>query len=257
MNNTSVGILLVGRLGSSRLRGKLLLEVLGIPIVQHTAQRLLRASSCSAVVMCTTTDTADDALAEIWSNTPVKVFRGCPNDPFKRMLACAEEYGFSHFIYAGADDVLLDPELCDFLAARVSITSADMSLMENIVCGFTPFLFSTSAARRLVETVHGDITIPEKYMKDMEEFTVDEVPVTGFEHLARPEIRATLDYAEDFEFFKAVISSLYPQNPLYSNRDVMEFLNAHPEVVAMNMDKHTEWAAKQAKEYKKHRELQL
>lgn len=251
MDAISVGILLVGRLGSTRLREKLLLQIDGVPIVQHTAVRLLRAKNCSAVVMCTTTDSTDDALAALWSDSPVQVFRGSPHDPFRRMLACAEHFGFSHFIYAGADDVLLDPELCDFLTARVASTQADMTLMENIVCGFTPFLFSTTAARRLVETVRGVITIPEKYMKDMDGFTVDEVPVAGFEHLARPEIRATLDYREDFEFFKVVISSLQSQNPSYTNRDVMDFLSAHPEVVAINIEKHAEWVAKQAREYQK------
>ena len=250
MSDISVGILLVGRMGSSRLRNKLLLEVCDKPLVQHTAERLLRARNCEAVIMCTTTDTADDVLANRWSDSSVGVFRGSPDDPFRRMLACAEKFGFSHFVYAGADDVLLDPELCDFLTTRVERTNADMTLMENIVCGFTPFLFSTSAARRLAKIVQGALTIPEKYMMDMDEFVVDQVPVTGFEHLARPEIRATLDYDVDFEFFHAIISTLYPRNPLYTNRDVMAFLNDHPEIIALNSGKHADWAAKQMSEYK-------
>ena len=110
MSDISVGILLVGRMGSSRLKNKLLLEVCGMPLVQHTAERLLRSKSCEAVIMCTTTDPEDDVLANRWTNSPVGVFRGSPGDPFRRMLACAEKHGFSHFIYAGADDVLLDPE---------------------------------------------------------------------------------------------------------------------------------------------------
>jgi spore coat polysaccharide biosynthesis protein SpsF len=250
MSDISVGILLVGRMGSSRLKNKLLLEVCGMPLVQHTAERLLRSKSCEAVIMCTTTDPEDDVLANRWSNSPVGVFRGSPGDPFRRMLACAEKLGFSHFIYAGADDVLLDPELCDFLTTRIAHTGADMTLMDNIVCGFTPFLFSTSAARRLAETVDGVLTIPEKYMKDMAEFTVDEVPVDGFEYLERPDIRATLDYDVDFEFFKAIISALYPTNPLYTNREVMAFLNTRPEIIALNRGKHIDWAARQMDEYK-------
>ena len=253
MGEISVGILLVGRMGSSRLKNKLLLEVCDRPLVQHTADRLLQTRNCEAVIMCTTTDPEDDVLANRWSNSAVGVFRGSPDDPFRRMLACAEKFGFSHFIYAGADDVLLDPELCDFLTARVARTGADMTLMENIVCGFTPFLFSTSAARRLAETVQGVLTIPEKYMKDMDTFVVDEVPVAGFEHLARPEIRATLDYDVDFEFFHAIISTLYPQNPSYTNRDVMAFLNTHPEIIALNSGKHDDWIAKQAREYNRAR----
>ena len=201
--------------------------------------------------MCTTTDASDDVLANRWVGTPVRVFRGDPEDPFKRMLACAEKYGFSHFIYAGADDVLLDPELCDFFADRVSSSGADMMLMDGIVCGFTPYLFSTSAARRLVNVVQGNITIPEKYMKDLDGFVVDEVPHTGFEHLARPDIRATLDYDVDFEFFKAIISDLYPKSPSYSNRDVMEFLKDRVEIVHINSGKHVDWVEKQRVEYEK------
>ena len=86
-------------------------------------------------------------------------------------------------------------------------------------------------------------------MKDMDTFVVDEVPVAGFEYLARPEIRATLDYDVDFEFFHAIISTLYPRNPSYTNRDVMAFLNTHPEIIALNSAKHADWAAKQTREY--------
>lgn len=251
MSHVSVGILLVGLIASTRLKNKLLLKVCGVPVLQHTAESLLRAKRCEAVVLCTTTDSSDDVLVDCLIDTPVKIFRGNPRDPFKRMLACAEKFGFSHFIYAGTDDVLLDPELCDLLASRVNSVPADMSLMEGIVCGFTPFLFSTAAARRLVETVEGDITIPEKYMKDLEEFVVDEVPHTGFEHLARPDIRATLDYVEDLKFFEAVFSALYPANNLFTNQDVMKFLGAHDEVVRINSSKSIEWIAKQNKEYAK------
>lgn len=250
MGEVTVGILLVGRMASSRLKDKLLLEVCGTPLVQHTADRLLRARGCKGVIMCTTTDSTDNVLANRWSNSDVGVFRGHPRDPFKRMVTCAELHGFSHFIYAGADDVLLDPELCEFFVSRVAQTGADMTIMENIVCGFTPYLFSTAAARRLVDMIgDSDITIPEKYMKDMEEFTVDEVPVTGFEHLARPDVRATLDYDTDFKFFQAVISTLYPQNPLFTNRDVMDLLNSQPDIIELNIDKHADWIAKQANEY--------
>jgi len=251
MSDVSVGILLVGRMASTRLKNKLLLEVCDVPLVQLTAERLLRAKLCTAVVLCTTTDSSDDVLANRWGNTPIKVFRGNSRDPFKRMLACAEIFGFSHFIYAGADDVLLDPELCDLFVSRVTCVGADMTVMEGLVCGFTPFLFSTAAARRLVETVEGDITIPEKYMKDLEGFTVDEVPCTGFEHLARPDIRATLDYIEDFNFFETVISNLYPKDPLFTNRDVIEFLSGNEEVIRMNSAKSLEWTEKQNIEYSK------
>ena len=251
MADITVGILLVGRMSSTRLQNKLLLEVCGLPLIQHTADRLLRARKCKGVIMCTTTDPSDDVLATRWADTPVGVFRGNPDDPFRRMLACAEQYGFSHFIYAGADDVLLDPEICDLLAERVASSGADMSLMEGIVCGFTPYLFSTVAARRLVETVEGNITIPEKYMKDLDDFTVDEVACTNFEYLARPDVRATLDYDVDFHFFEAIISELYPQQPLYTNRDVMEFLACHDTVVQINRGKHVDWMEKQRREYGK------
>lgn len=249
MADISVGILLVGRMSSSRLKHKLLLEVCGLPLIQHTAERLLRATKCKAVVMCTTTNISDDVLANRWAGTSVRVFRGDPEDPFRRMLACAEKFGFSHFIYAGADDVLLDPDLCDMLALRVASTRPDMTLVKGIVCGFTPYLFSTIAARRLVQTVKGNITIPEKYMKDLDDFVVDEVSPEGYEYLARPDIRATLDYGVDFEFFNTIISKLYTENPRYTNHDVMDFLAVNEEIVQINRAKHAEWIEKQNKEY--------
>ena len=56
---------------------------------------------------------------------------------------------------------------------------------------------------------------------------LENVPSTYF----RDDVRMTLDYEEDFVFFKTVIGSLSQD---FDTRDVLSFLNKNPKVVEIN-----------------------
>jgi dTDP-4-amino-4,6-dideoxygalactose transaminase/spore coat polysaccharide biosynthesis protein SpsF (cytidylyltransferase family) len=250
MGDTKVGILVVCRSASTRLKNKLTLEVCGKTLIEHTVDRL-ETAACDTLIICTTTDRSDDIFESIFSAKNVPVYRGNPRDPFRRMYNCALEYGLTHFIYAGADDVLLDPLLCSVMSSRVCHTKADMTWMSGIVCGFSPYLFSTLGSRRLIQELGDEIvTIPEKYMQDMTGFVVDNVSNSAFDYLKRPDIRATLDYAEDFEFFRQIIEALYGNGDTYTNADVMSYLVNHENTIKINQFRHVEWLRKQDSEYK-------
>ena len=57
--------------------------------------------------------------------------------------------------------------------------------------------------------------------------------------------RLTLDYPEDYELLKAVYQALYPKNPIFSMRDILEFLNTHPEIKKLTtaFERNISWKA--------------
>jgi spore coat polysaccharide biosynthesis protein SpsF len=46
--------------------------------------------------------------------------------------------------------------------------------------------------------------------------------------------RWTMDYPEDYELLRIVFENLYPVNPLFGMRDVLDFLSDHPELESIN-----------------------
>ena len=53
------------RMGSSRLPGKVLLDLAGEPMLARVVNRVRRAQSLDEVVIATTTETADDPLVTL------------------------------------------------------------------------------------------------------------------------------------------------------------------------------------------------
>jgi len=60
-----VGYLITGRLKSTRLPGKLLLEIKGKPILSHMIDRLKLAKNVDEIVICTSDNEQDMPLGRI------------------------------------------------------------------------------------------------------------------------------------------------------------------------------------------------
>ncbi len=50
----------------------------------------------------------------------------------------------------------------------------------------------------------------------------------------RPDLRLTLDTAEDLAVIRAVYEALWPENPDFTIDDVIDFLDSHPELAELN-----------------------
>ena len=62
---TGTVAIIQARLGSTRLPGKVLLPLLGEPLLAHVVRRVARATSVDATVVATTVLPADDAIVEL------------------------------------------------------------------------------------------------------------------------------------------------------------------------------------------------
>jgi len=47
-------------------------------------------------------------------------------------------------------------------------------------------------------------------------------------------LRLTVDYPEDFTVVRKIFEELYPTNPEFTLRDIVDFLNMNPEVMNFN-----------------------
>ena len=99
--------LVQARLGSTRLPGKMLLPVHALPLRDWVLHRVSRAKLLDAVVLATTTEPRDDALAEHVAALGFPVFRGPENDVLERFRQAGLWAGASHVVRVCADNPLI------------------------------------------------------------------------------------------------------------------------------------------------------
>jgi spore coat polysaccharide biosynthesis protein SpsF len=101
------------RMSSSRLPGKVMLDIGGQPMLVHTVERTRRAQTVDEVVVATTTEPADDALAALCTERGYPCSRGSLNDVLDRFYQAARAHGAEVIVRITADCPLIDAGLID------------------------------------------------------------------------------------------------------------------------------------------------
>jgi len=105
----TTGIVIVARLDSSRLPGKVLMPLAGVPMLDWTIRR---CHATDAPVTLATTDRAlDDPIADFAAAENLSVFRGPTNDDLGRALAAARSFGLDTLVRVSGDSPFIDPSV--------------------------------------------------------------------------------------------------------------------------------------------------
>jgi spore coat polysaccharide biosynthesis protein SpsF (cytidylyltransferase family) len=114
-----VGVIVAARMSSTRLPGKALLPLHGLPMIVFLLRRL-RRTRLAEVVVATTNLPADDPLAETVAAEGVAVFRGSEADVVGRYVAAARHFDFDVVARVTADCPFVDAGLADWCIDRTA-----------------------------------------------------------------------------------------------------------------------------------------
>lgn len=101
------------RMGSSRLPGKTLADIEGRPMLQRFVDRVRGSRFVEEVIIATTTEARDDAIAEFARARNLKCYRGSEKDVLDRFLQAARTFGVSDLVRVTPDCPLIDPKVID------------------------------------------------------------------------------------------------------------------------------------------------
>lgn len=107
------GIVVAARTGSSRLPGKALLPLNGVPMILFLLERLSPLEDAT-IVLATTTLERDDQLAAVVKEAGVPVFRGNAEDLVDRYAAAADHFGFDTVGRVTGDCPFVDAAMLKF-----------------------------------------------------------------------------------------------------------------------------------------------
>jgi spore coat polysaccharide biosynthesis protein SpsF len=226
------------RMSSSRLPGKILLPVVGKPLLALLVERLKRAPSLDHIVIATTSNATDDPVEELAGKIGVGCFRGSEEDVLSRVLQAAKNDSCDVIVEITGDCPLIDPEIVETLIRIYQENSYDY--VSNVLKltypnGMDTQVFSTATLEKVASLTNDPVdhehvslyiyehpeifslfnlesNIPEKYWN----------------------MRLTVDTREDFELIKNIYEELYPKNPAFVLSDIIELLEKREELVNLN-----------------------
>jgi spore coat polysaccharide biosynthesis protein SpsF len=236
-------VIVQARMGSSRLPGKVLRVAgsAGTSVLAHVLRRVWRAPSVCEVLVATTVEPTDDALAEEAARLGVRVHRGPVDDVLARFAGALAQLESAVLVRVTADCPLLDPDELERVigvyraaadaGAPLDYVTNQAGLVRRIPRGLDVEVFSRAA----LERAQSEATEPG----DREHVTpwLYRVPgrlrtrVTDPDGPARDHLRLTVDTPEDLEVVDAVFCALGDDA---TTDAVAAFLDAHPEIAAKN-----------------------
>lgn len=112
-NELKPTVIIQARIGSSRLPGKVLIDIAGRPMLVHVVERARLSSLVKEVVVATTHDPSDDPIARLCDQNNYLYFRGSPLDVLDRYFQAALTFQATNVLRLTGDCPLIDPNLID------------------------------------------------------------------------------------------------------------------------------------------------
>jgi spore coat polysaccharide biosynthesis protein SpsF len=201
------------RYNSFRLPGKALYPLCGIPMIAFLLRRLRATLSDKGyhITLATTTFPQDDVLVAWGLQEGVHIVRGEEDDLLKRYIRCLAAYPAETVVRVTADNPLTCPEMLKWLVREQQEKHVEYVQCENLPYGAGVDVFSSGVLRFLDKEViaqdereHINLHI----LRNLEKFTTLFLNIEG--ERARPELRMTVDFQEDWEHIKSVF---LPEDP--------------------------------------------
>jgi len=219
----NLGIIIQARMGSSRLPGKVLKEIGGIPLLGHVLHRLECLSHQASVVVATSDLDQDDAVEQFCRDHGVLCFRGNESHVLERYYQCAVEYGFDHIVRLTADNPFTDIEELDGLIQMHLDTGADFShSFASLPIGVGAEVFTFQGLKQSYEQGHDP-----HHIEHVDEYMLEhpELFDTHIYHASAsknyPDIRLTVDTPEDYEQACAIVEN--SESGMVSTEEAIQF----------------------------------
>jgi spore coat polysaccharide biosynthesis protein SpsF len=208
-------VLLQARTTSSRLPAKVLLPVAGIPLAVLAARRA--ANTGRPVLVVTSEERSDDALAKMLEQHGVRFFRGSLNDVLGRFVAALERYGDHTRVFRlTADNVFPDGPLLDQMErlyieqnqAYLSCPEDDTGLPKGVSVELMRLEHLRLAAEKACSEYDREHVTP---------WIRRQLGVTAFSayrHLHMDDYRCTVDTLDDYLAVQALFEDMQEQDAI-------------------------------------------
>lgn len=216
------------RMTSSRLPGKVLMDLVGKPVLQHIIERLEKSAVLDEIVVATTVNDTDQPIVDLCKSIGCKYYRGSEEDVLLRVLEAAKSVEADLIVEITGDCPVIDRRHVDYLVDMFK--NGEYDYVSNIIERSFPRGFDTQVFPvRILEKVNQLTKEPSDHehvslyiYNNPDKFRLKNWKAKG--KMNNPELEITLDTLVDYELIKEIYENLYFENNDFSAEDVVDFL---------------------------------
>lgn len=229
-------LIVQARMTSTRLPGKVLLPLAGAPMLTRLVERLHGVKRADAIVIATTTNASDDPIAALCTQLGVLCHRGSEHDVLARYADAARLHDADAVVRITSDCPLIAPTLIDQVIAVYE--EGDSDYVSNMLPPTWPYgmaveVFSAAALQEAhaeaIQAAEREHVTPFIYWRP-ERFRLRNLEsLINLSHY-----RWTVDTPEDYELVRLLFEALIPAHPEFTQADILNLLEVHPDWLAIN-----------------------
>lgn len=226
------------RMGSSRLPGKVLMEIDGEPLLKIQLERIKQSKLLDNIVVATTTQDDDNVIAEFVNSSGYKVFRGSELDVLGRYYHCAKQNNATTIVRLTADCPLVDPLIIDQVIEKFIHDKVDYC-GNTVPPEFSSFpdgsdveVFSFEALARAYAEVNDPHFREHVTFQFWRNSDYSNSQLSHEENWSK--YRYTVDYPEDFIVIQHIIRNIHSRGIAGSTREIIDYLESDPDIKEIN-----------------------
>lgn len=217
------------RMSSTRLPGKILLDLNGKPVLQNIVERIERAKNVDEVIVATSNNKDDDVVELFLQEHNINVFRGSLTNVLERFYYCAKQHNADIVVRFTADNALIDPGLIDEAVSLYKRKTVDYFYYKpTLPLGMGIEIFSFSALEKAYFEANNEECLEHvtPYIKN----NPGKFQIFHYEGCENENnnsaLRFTMDTEEDYRFVKTIYN--YFGTNEFSYNDVLNALRENP-----------------------------
>lgn len=227
------------RMGSTRLPGKVMLDLCGKTVLEHVIQRVKRVKNIDEIVIATTIDKKDNVIVEEAMKCGVKVFRGSEEDVLSRYYYAAKENKADVVVRITSDCPLIDPEITQRTIDYYLINKDKFDYVSNTLERTFPRGLDTEIfGFKVLEKAFNEATLqPDR--EHVTPYIWDNPNMFSLgcykNDVDYSKYRWTLDTEEDFELIKRIYEKLfYLKSNDFSMEDILKVYEKDADLFYIN-----------------------
>ena len=233
---SNIGCIIQARMGSTRLPGKVMMDVEDQkPVLYFVIKQLQECKLIDKIIVATTTNDEDSQIVNYSKNLGIDYFRGSAKDVLDRYYQCAKEYSISTIVRIPSDKPLIDPEVVDNVISVFNNNSYDYvtNFLSNptFPSGEEVEVFSMNGLKK----VWKEAILPSErehvtpYFSNHE----DKFEITHIENSKNLSyLRWAVDRIDDLELVRLIVSKI-KKRPILM-KDIVDLFDKEPELIKIN-----------------------
>jgi spore coat polysaccharide biosynthesis protein SpsF len=229
------------RMASSRLPGKSMADIEGVPAIERVVRRVQKAELINDLVVATSINNSDDAIAQWCEHNNIPVYRGSEEDVLERVVFAQKSRSSDIVVEITGDCVLVDPQIID--CAISTFLESDWDVVTNCRHPGYPMgmdvqvygLEALDEVRRSIDDKKVREHVSLYFYEHPERYQIIHMrPPAKWHH---PNLRLQVDYEEDLKVVRALYKRLTTLTEKeFGLDDILQCLKENPWIQEINAD---------------------